>query len=360
MWNLLSLNINGLNDRTKRTALVDWLKCMKVDVACLQEMHAPSHESIRKWFANSGFRVVSSSVSNKRCGSAILIKDSLNVKQVIRDDAGRFVQALVDFGEDQLSFISLYAPNKNPARNAFSSSLTGLIDLTRPTFVCGDFNSVLDSDLDRLRRASYTGAAASHAQDSRLALQSLLSHTETYPLWRTLHPSQTAYSWTHASGTFASRIDMVWAPSCLEQSIRECEYHPSFLSDHQYLLVKFVLDDHISNGPGVWKFNTSLLDDANYCSLVASFWSFWQSYYSAESFSSILDWWDQGKFYLREVTRSYSRSVAMDRRHHKSFLTREMHKLQRLFEAGDSLAFSKLCEVQEELRGIALHEAKGA
>ncbi len=333
---------------------------MKVDVACLQETHAPSHESIRKWFANSGFRVVSSSVSNKRCGSAILIKDSLNVKQVIRDDAGRFVQVLVDFGEDQLSFISLYAPNKNPDRNAFFSSLTGLIDLTRTTFVCGDFNSVLDSDLDRLRRASYTGAASSHAQDSRPALQSLLSHTETYPLWRTLHPSQTAYSWTHASGTFASRIDMVWAPSCLEQFIRKCEYHPSFLSDHKYLLVKFVLDDHISNGPGVWKFNTSLLDDANYCSLVASFWSFWQSYYSAESFSSILDWWDQGKFYLREVTRTYSRSVALGRRTHKSSLTREMHKLQRLFEAGDSSAFSTLCEVQEELRGIALHAAKGA
>ena len=50
----------------------------------------------------------------------------------------------------------------------------------------------------------------------------------------------------------------------------------------------------------------------------------------------------------------------MDRRKHKSFLTREMHKLQRLFEAGDSSAFSKLCEVQKELRGIALHEAKGA
>ncbi len=75
MWDLLSLNINGLNDRMKRTALVDWLKCMKVDVACLQETHAPSHESIRKWFANSGFRVVSSSVSNKRCGSALLIPE---------------------------------------------------------------------------------------------------------------------------------------------------------------------------------------------------------------------------------------------------------------------------------------------
>ena len=360
MWNLLSLNINGLNDRIKRTALVDWLKCMKVDVACLQETHAPSHESIRKWFANSGFRVVSSSVSNKRCGSAILIKDSLNVKQVIRDDAGRFVQALVDFGEDQLSFISLYAPNKNPDRNAFFSSLTGLIDLTRPTFVCGDFNSVLDSDLDRLRRASYTGAASSRTQDSGPALHSLLSYTETYPLWRTLHPSQTAYSWTHASGTFASRIDMVWAPSCLEQSIRECEYHPSFLSDHQYLLVKFVLDDRISTGPGVWKFNTSLLEDPSYCALVSSFWAFWQSHYTPEAFSSILEWWDQGKFYLREVTRSFSRSKEIGRRQHKSLLHKQMHELQHLFELGDPSAFAKLCEVQEELRGIALHEAKGA
>ncbi len=149
MLNLLSLNINGLNDRIKRTALVDWLKCMKVDVACLQETHAPSHESIRKWFANSGFRVVSSSVSNKRCGTAILIKDCFKVKQVIRDDAGRFVQVSVDFDDDQLSFISLYAPNRNPDRNTFFSSLSGLIDLTRPTFVCGDFNSVLDNDGDR-------------------------------------------------------------------------------------------------------------------------------------------------------------------------------------------------------------------
>ncbi len=158
---------------------------LKVDVASLQETHAPSQESIRKWFANSGFRVVSSSVSNKRCGTAVLIKDCFKVKQFIQDDAGRFVQVLVDFDEDQLSFISLYAPNRNPDQNAFFSSLSGLIDLTRPTFVCGDFNSVLVNDRDRLRRASYTGAAASRAQESGQALQSLLSYTETYPLWRT-------------------------------------------------------------------------------------------------------------------------------------------------------------------------------
>ena len=121
-----------------------------------------------------------------------------------------------------------------------------------------------------------------------------------------------------------------------------------------------MIDDRIGRGPGVWKFNTSLLDDETYCSLVASFWSFWQSHFTPETFASLLDWWDLGKFYPREVTRTYSRATELDRRKHKSFLTREMHKLQRLFETGDSSAFSKLCEVQEELRGIALHDAKGA
>ena len=47
------------NDRIKRTALVDWLKYIKVDVACLQEMHAPSHKSIRKWFANLRCLIIS-------------------------------------------------------------------------------------------------------------------------------------------------------------------------------------------------------------------------------------------------------------------------------------------------------------
>ena len=73
-----------------------------------------------------------------------------------------------------------------------------------------------------------------------------------------------------------------------------------------------------------------------------------------------MDWWDQGKFYLREVTRSYSRCKAADQRSKKTSLTRQMHQLKRSFDRGDRTAFGKLCEVQQELRGIALHEARGA
>ena len=37
-----------------------------------------------------------------------------------------------------------------------------------------------------------------------------------------------------------------------------------------------------------------------------------------------------------------------------------MRKLQALFEAGDQASFAALCQVQQELRRITLHEAPGA
>ena len=162
-FNIISININGLNDHRKRTAFIDWLHCMKVDVVCLQDTHAPSHESIRWWFRNSGFHAASSCFTNKSGGKAILVKDTYKIYIIIRDNAGQFVKALVSLGDESLSFISLYAPNRNPSCNTFFISLTGLIDLMRPVFVAGDFNSVLDSALDRKRCPSFSDSASARA-----------------------------------------------------------------------------------------------------------------------------------------------------------------------------------------------------
>ena len=181
-----------------------------------------------------------------------------------------------------------------------------------------------------------------------------MSFTRTYLLWRTLHPQHIAYSWTHGSGKFASHIDMIWSPTVMQDCIQECKYYLSFFSDHQYLLVKCSFCDPIIAGPGVWKFNTSLLQDPEYVALVKSFWFFWNTYKDHKDFASLLDWLDQGKFYLRKVTRSYSKSKAAEKRNHKSSLLKRMRALQALFEAGDQASFASLCEVQQELRNIAL------
>ena len=153
---------------------------------------------------------------------------------------------------------------------------------------------------------------------------------------------------------------MICLPTVMKDCIQECDYYPSFFLDHQYLLVKCNFHDLIIAGPGVWKLNTSLLQDSEYVVLVKSFWSFWDTYRDHEDFASLLDWWGQGKFYLREVTGSYSKSKAAQKRSHKSSLLKRMRELQALFEAGHQASCATLCEVQQELCNIALHEARGA
>ena len=76
-------------------------------------------------------------------------------------------------------------------------------------------------------------------------------------------------------------------------------------------------------------------------------------------FPSLMDWWDQGKFYLREVSRTYERAKAADKHGRKASLTKEMHALKDMFDQEDRTAFTRLCAVQQELRDIALYEAKG-
>ena len=144
---------------------------------------------------------------------------------------------------------------------------------------------------------------------------------------------------------------MIWAPTLLAKSIGDCAYHPSFFSDHRYMLLTFSTGDIFERGPGVWKFNTSLLEEANYLSIVRSFWSFWQTQETSLLFSSPLDWWDPGKFYLRELTCCYARNCAAEQSREKLQLSKRLKQLQRLFDGGDSAAFSELCAIQEELRG---------
>ena len=94
----------------------------------------------------------------------------------------------------------------------YEHSATDDLDLSIPTIICGAFNSVLDPDLDRLHPPTYQRQAPSLRIKNIPALKSLMSSTQTFPVWRTLHPYVRVYSWVHGSGSVASLIDMILAP----------------------------------------------------------------------------------------------------------------------------------------------------
>lgn len=70
---IISLNVNGLRESSKREGLVQWLRSLPVtvDVVCLQEAHCTSDVECHSWFSSSGLSFVLS--PGTRCSGGCII-----------------------------------------------------------------------------------------------------------------------------------------------------------------------------------------------------------------------------------------------------------------------------------------------
>ena len=76
-------------------------------------------------------------------------------------------------------------------------------------------------------------------------------------------------------------------------------------SDHDFVYIEFNLNTADCRGPGVWKFNNSLLQDDKFCSSVSDLIDHFLRFRS--SFTSDLVMWDQLKCNIKNFTINYSR-----------------------------------------------------
>ena len=91
-----------------------------------------------------------------------------------------------------------------------------------------------------------------------------------------------------------------------------------------------------------------------------SFSSFREAQEVKTDFSSPLEWWDMGKFYLRELSCSFCKAKAMAASQTKHSLTRRFNQLQRQMDADNSSVFSEFCQIQEDLRAQELRASQAA
>ena len=172
------------------------------------------------------------------------------------------------------------------------------MDPTVPTLLCGDFNAVFDRVLDRRR-----SDPSDQSRESSVSLQSLFDACCVLDTFRYLHPLTPGLTWTKWNGSLASRIDLVGIPFSWVPSVMSCSGLPCPSSDHYGVLTSLSIPDSIPPGPGLWKFNTAILKEAEYVRLVSDFWLSWQA--SRRAFSSIQKWWDDGKNRLKGLTITY-------------------------------------------------------
>ena len=61
-----------------------------------------------------------------------------------------------------------------------------------------------------------------------------------------------------------SRIDFFLVAKHLEQYVKKSEIYPSIAPDHKAIYISLSWSNPTPRGPGLWKFNNSLLNDEEY------------------------------------------------------------------------------------------------
>ena len=253
------------------------------------------------WFQSSGFGVVCSPGSVRSSGFAILFRPSLSLSGSWCETEGRYLQCEFSFRDQSFRVCCLYVPNRNPARDHFLDDLQAKIDLSVPSLLCGDFNTVFDRALDR--RGS-DPSDSSRESTCPSALRGLFDACCVVDIFKYLHPSTPGFTWTKWNSALASRIDLVGIPSLWVSSVSACSVVPCPFSDHCGVQVSVTVPDIIPSGPGLWKLNTAILKDVEYFRLVSDFWQAWRG--SINNFSSSLVFFRSCKTKRERDGRPYS------------------------------------------------------
>ena len=350
MLTFLSLNVNGLRDLSKRAGLMHWLRSLSVvpDVVCLQESHCISVEECRSWFLSSGFSFVSSPGTHKSCGCIILFHPCLSLVSSRSDTSGRLISCDFSLRDVLFRVVCIYAPNRNPDRDSFLDEISESMDPAVPTILAGDFNTVLDRALDR------QGSTASDtSRESSAALARLFREACCLDIWRYLHPSARGFTWSRADGLVSSRIDLFACPYVWVAAASSCDIIPCPFSAHCALALS--VDPP---GPGLWKFNSSVLQDADYCLNIKNFWIEWRL--RKHDFSSLAKWWDAGKSKIKGLTISHCVRRSQKSSLSRNLLSRLANHLKERLDSGMTSCLGPYQSVLGRLAQMDLEAARGA
>ena len=76
---IITLNVNGLNDPTKRQRLAEWIQKQDPYICCLQETHLKTRDThrlkVKRWK-----KIFHANRDQKKAGVAILISDKIDFK----------------------------------------------------------------------------------------------------------------------------------------------------------------------------------------------------------------------------------------------------------------------------------------
>ena len=261
---ILSVNCQGLNNKNKLQDVLSFLKNKACNIYCLQDTHFTN--SCEKDIYNVwGYQCFFSSYRSNSRGVAILFNNNFDFK-VLRhksDNNGNLLAIEMEVENKKITLITIYGPNKDSPE--FYNILQDTIEYFDNDYyiICGDFNLILNPDLDCYRYLHINNPK------SRERLLEIIENNHLIDAYRELHPDIRRYTWRKTNPLKQARLDLILISESLLSSLQSSSIELSYRSDHSAVYINLKLNDFF-RGKGLWKFNTSLLSDMNYLQLINS------------------------------------------------------------------------------------------
>ena len=264
-------------------------------------MKAASKKSTSEWFWKWEGEASPLLKEERTSSVAILFsKDTaFQVTNALEDPEGRFLLLNGTTEDQNVTFRNVYAPSGYPKykeRSTFFNNLKTVISEFKPNnsqlILGGDFNCVLNDELDRIRPMSKYDP-----------LVKSLNKFYLDDIWRNQHPENKEYTFYSNIGT-GSRLDKFYIPKIWRLNVTKSVIESFSHSDHEKVSTKIDLND-IEMGPGIWKMNNVYLKDQKYIDGITDLWYKHQE--TKFDLPSLGEWWDEGKLRIQEFSTIFSK-----------------------------------------------------
>lgn len=343
--------MNGIAEKKKRNLIFNYLKTLNADVYCLQETHNTSNKETDEWTKEWGGVAQWSHGSNRSRGVAILFhqKHEVDITEIKTDRDGRVVSVTAYIEDKELNVTSVYAPTIPNQRKDFFNDLWPLLTGTNNRLLGGDFNCIADPTIDKLGGNPLSGT------DGYKELNEITLALHLEDIWRKTHEDDKIFTWHNKDFTKRTRLDRWYvAQHYMDKGlahIRACPY-----SDHSAVEVTIQHKPQRSKGRGVWKMNTSILDNKLYQQEIRAFLKYWKT--RKNDWDNIAIWWDVGKKRIKQITIKHCVRKAKYRKSQEKELINKLTELQRQTTVNTELIEAtqrKLTEIDvEKIRGVQI------
>ena len=259
---IASVNVRGLGGQHKRRDVLHYMRNLNFDIIFMQDTHLtpekiPYFDSLWK-----GSAYHCCYTHNSR-GTTILINRNVGHEVLfeVRCNEGNYMIIGCRIGTDTYVMGSIYGPNRdNPD---FYQKLDECLDNTDCDHVIigGDFNFVLDAEKDCYGYARENNCNAKNVFTNICAKHSLVD------AWRLRNTDKTKFTWMRNNPCQGARLDMFFISDHLSSLCCEIEVLPGYRTDHSIVYIEMQIGKS-ERGPGLWKFNESLLQDESYVKMV--------------------------------------------------------------------------------------------